>query len=208
MSTPAATDDQTPDTQNAAVQNDATPKKPPRRSFDMSSPYDKPDLTDKARKAYERKVVNIGLVLVVAVLALVGISAHKLIGGIGKIVSESTDFRMPLPETPFSPPPSRPVPQMHEPTRMNLPGRDLPSAEPHERQVIGQVTGIGQTADDGSRTVYVRFLVSETGQICSLSVMVPAHMQVETHDAMQAIYDPKSPAGEICMSSQIRFITE
>lgn len=201
----------TPDTPDNTTQNaDAGPAatvKPVRRSFDMSSPYDKPDLTDKARKAYERKVVNIGLVLIVVVLAVVGISAHKLVGGIGKIVSESTDFRMPLPETPFSPPPpaSRPVPQMHEPTRMNLPGRDLPSAEPRERRIIGNVTGIGQTASDGAVTVYIRFVVSETGQICSLSVMVPPHMHVETNDAVQVIYDPEAPSGEICMTSQIGF---
>lgn len=200
----------------AAAQKAADRREATRRAYDeISSPYDKPSLSAKERKAYERKVLNIGLVLIMLVIAAIGIAAHKLISGIDDLFGGvSVEFQ--LPDTPFSPLPSpspQPAPQPPQPTRMNLPDRTVPTADPAERTVTGRIIGTAGGIDTArgifaETVLLVRFLIPETGQICSISATVPPNAPEPQGDAINVTYNAEAPSDDICNSARIVFEVE
>jgi len=216
---PETTEAETSATQQAAAQVAADRHSATRKVYDdISSPYDKPSLNAKERKSYERKVLNIGLVLIMLVIAAIGISAHKLIRGIDDMFDGSV-LEFELPETPFSPVPENTVPaprlqaQPPQPTRMNLPDRALPTADPAKRTVIGRITDISGGIDAANgvlaeTVISVRFLVPETGQICSLQITVPPHAAEPQGDTIEVTYNAEVPSEELCASARVFFATE
>lgn len=124
---------------------DTPPNKPPRRDgFDDSSPYDKPSLDARAQKAYERKVLNIGLVVIMLVVAGLGVAAHQFFRSLDKMIEKVSEADIGLPETPFSPP-TAPAPAKRKPTNLTLPGMTVPHADERVRRVVGRVTALVST---------------------------------------------------------------
>lgn len=197
--------------QKAAAQKAADRHTATRKVYDdISSPYDKPSLSAAERKAYEKKVLHIGLVLIMLVIAGIGIAAHKLISGIDDVFGDiSVEFK--IPETPFSPMTTPPAPPPQQPTRMNLPGRTIPTAEPAERRVTGRIVGLTQQMDyqNGAVTlVSVRFLIPETGRICSISAAVPPHATEPQGDTVEVIYNAEASSEDLCATATVVFDTE
>jgi hypothetical protein len=191
--------------QKAAERHTAT-----RKVYDeISSPYDKPSLNAQQRKSYERKVLNIGLVLIMIVIAAIGISAHKLISGIDNMFG-GTSVEFKIPDTPFSPPPPPRAPAPPQPTRMNLPDKSFPTTNPTIRAVMGRITDIsgGFDADNNmleETVISIRFLIPETGQICSLRVPVPREAAEPKGDTIEINYNPETPSEDLCASARIIF---
>ncbi|MFN7112906.1 MAG: hypothetical protein ACK4PK_00935 [Alphaproteobacteria bacterium] len=196
----------------AAAQKAAERHAATRRAYDeISSPYDKPSLNAQQRKSYERKVLNIGLVLIMIVIAAIGISAHKLISGIDNMFHD-TSLEFKIPDTPFSPAPAPPprASAPPQPTRMNLPYRSFPTADPAVRSVMGRITDIsgGFDADNNvfeETVISIRFLIPETGQICSLRVPVPREAADPKGDTIEINYNPETPSEDLCTSARVIF---
>lgn len=212
--TPETAEAETTPTHQAAAQKAADRHTATRKVYEeISSPYDKPSLNAKERKSYERKVLNIGLVLIMIVIVAIGISAHKLISGIDDMF-EGSAVEFQLPETPFSPVPKTtaptPSPQPPQPTRMNLPDRSFPTADPTKRAVFGRITDIsgGGSGVFAEAFISVRFLVPETGQICSLRVAVPPHAAEPQGDTIEVQYNAEAPSDELCTSARVVFAQE
>jgi hypothetical protein len=201
--------------QQAAAQKAADRHTATRKVYDdISSPYDKLSLNAKERKAYERKVLNIGLALIMIVIAGIGIAAHKLISGIDDVFGDvSVEFQ--LPETPFSPLPvtPAPAPPPPQPTRMNLPDRTIPTADPARRRVTGRIIGTAGGIDTArgifeETVIGIRFLIPETGQICSFNATVPPHVAEPQGDTIEVTYDAEAASEDLCASATAVFAPE
>ncbi|MDP2205033.1 MAG: hypothetical protein Q8K65_01875 [Alphaproteobacteria bacterium] len=201
----------------AAAQKAADRHTATRKVYDdISSPYDKPSLNAQQRKTYERKVLNIGLVLIMIVITGIGIAAHRLISGIDSMFGD-TSVEFQLPETPFSPAPKNtapvPPPQPPQPTRMNLPDKSFPTADPAMRVVMARITDVSGGIDTANNifeetVISIRFLIPETGQICSLRVPVPAHAAEPQGETIQVTYNAETPSEELCASARVVFAPE
>lgn len=188
---------------------DTPPNKPPRRDgFDDASPYDKPSLDARAQKAYERKVLNIGLVVIMLVVAGLGIAAHQFFRGLDKMIEKVSEADISLPETPFSPPPAAPAQTNRKPTSLTLPGMTVPHADERVRRVVGRVTALVSASGSDNPDVMrqlplyarVEYFMPEAQSNCFF------HQQIEpdsfrTGDSVTVEYRTDAP--DMCGTSKL-----
>jgi len=145
------------------------------------------------------------------VVAGIGVAAHKLISGIDDVFGDvSVEFKMP--ETPFSPMSAPPAPPP-QPTRMNLPDRTIPTADPARRRVTGRIIGTAGGIDTASgifeeTVIGIRFLIPETGQICSFNATVPPQAAEPQGDTIEVTYDAEAASEDLCASATAVFASE
>lgn len=177
---------------------------PRRRVFDTASPYDKPSMDARARKAYERKVMNIGLVLIMLVIAGMGIAAHKIITSLPDSMDNLTqnfDIGKVVPETPFSPipspPPVMPV-EKRAPTTIDLPDTPVPHSDPTRRRVMAGIAA--KHAGSSGTALSIYYFIPEENQNCVFSAYVPRTVPAEENTILVE-YNVES--ADICMTSRI-----
>ncbi len=177
------------------------------RDFMPSSPHDS-SFSKAERQAYERKVMNFGLVLLVAVLAGTGIAAHALFSHLAERADSEWSLDMDtgdiLPETPFSPMPApapQPVPK-REPTTIQMPDTPVPHDDPAKRRVIGRVTGIvdGQPGMESALYARIEYYMPEENANCFFHAPV-AFGLYRAGDRVTVEYDSAAP--DMCGTSQI-----
>lgn len=185
-----------------------TPAPPSRRDgFDDASPYDKPSLSAKQRKAYERKVLNIGLVVIMLVVTGLGIAAHQFFRGLDRMIEKVSDADIGMAETPFSPPPAA-APAPRAPTNMALPGMDVPHDDARKRRIVGRIAQLVSQSGSDSPDVLadtplfarVQFFMPEAKSFCTF------HQQIEPDsfragDTVTVEYSTDVP--DMCGSSKI-----
>lgn len=177
------------------------------RDFMPASPHDQPFSTSE-RKAYERKIMNFGLVLLVLVLAGTGIAAHALFTNLSERADSDWSLDLDtgdiLPETPFSPLPSpAPLPApKRAPTQIELPDTPVPHGEPNMRRVVGSVTGIvdGQQGMQSALYARIEYYMPEENATCFFHAPVAFGMY-RAGDRVMVEYDADAP--DICGTSQI-----
>jgi len=177
------------------------------RDFMPASPHDQP-FTTSERKAYERKIMNFGLLLLVLVLAGTGIAAHALFTSLSERADSEWSLDLDtgniLPETPFSPLPSPapvPVPK-REPTQIELPDTPLPHGDQDMRRVIGRVTAIvdGQQGMQSALYARIEYYMPEAHANCFFHAPVAFGMY-RAGDNVVVEYNAGAP--DMCGTSQI-----
>lgn len=177
------------------------------RDFMPASPHDQP-FTTSERKAYERKIMNFGLILLVLVLAGTGIAAHALFTSLSERADSEWSLDLDtgdiLPETPFSPLPSPapvPVPK-REPTQIELPDTPVPHGDQNMRRVIGRVTAIvdGQQGMQSALYARIEYYMPEVHANCFFHAPVAFGMY-RAGDNVRVEYNADAP--DMCGSSQI-----
>lgn len=151
---------------------------PPRKPFDIHSPYDKPSLSERERKAYERKIMNIGLVVIMLVIAAMAIALHQFFSGLGTLGSDAARSPAPPPHqaqdsrsrvpSPVQIAPPAAAPQ---PTRIETPGRPDPQLEPIRMEGTATIAGVGTL--DGAPVMYFDYIMPDTGRPCSYGTAYP-----------------------------------
>lgn len=176
--------------------------------FMPSSPHDK-SFSKAERQAYERKVMNFGLVLLVVVLAGTGIAAHALFSNLAERADSEWSLDLDtgdiLPETPFSPMPApapQPAPPKREPTSIQMPDTPMVPEDPAMRRVIGKVTGIvdGQPGMESSLYARIEYYMAEEHATCFFHAPV-AFGTYRAGDTVTVEYNAEAP--DICGTSQI-----
>lgn len=175
-----------------------------RRAFETSSPFDKQALDVRAQKAYERKIMNVGLVIIMLVIAGMGIAAHKIFTSLSsgaENLSQNFDIGKVLPETPFSPIPA-PAPVMpaekRAPTSIDLPDAPVPHGDPSTRRVMGSI--ITQYSSRGGMILVVQFFAPEETRNCMLS----AHVNSQAALADKTVLvEYNADSADICASAHL-----
>lgn len=185
-----------------------TPPQPARKDgFDDAVAYGRPSLSAQERKAYERKVLNIGLVVIMLVVTGLGIAAHQFFRGLDRMIEKVSDADIDMAETPFSPPPAA-APAPRAPTNMTLPGMNVPHADDSARRIVGRIVQIvSQSGSDSPEVLAdtplfarVQFFMPEAKSFCTF------HQQIEPDsfragDSVTVEYRTDVP--DMCGSSKI-----